>query len=510
MRTAALLLFLAAIPLAAGGQATYPAGAAATAGQAPGATPAGAAAAAPAAKPAGPDLSIPQDASKAWNVGFSVFTAEDLSPENAYLAYSVPLLLRDQVSGISTHSLTEDERSSVRAALAARAVTAAAAAITAARREHDALLFAVTAATDAARKTAADHLQSAVARRDFLLTVDTSLVDVAAEKPVTLVEGTGQGKLLDEPPVPPAVYCARQGLDLLVGGTIREVQGYLLVDVWAYQAARDTMIISAREAAVREDLYADMEGLGGQLTGAVLGREWSIVAFAPSPPESSLYVDGALAASGASPALYLEPGDREIRITAPGYGEVTRTLTLAPGKPARIDDTLLQVSPGTISLVTDPPGASLHVDSRWAGVTPLVVAAPPRRSRGVLELDGYYPVALSLGPGSPPEMSFTLPPDLGPRDVRQDKARDAFYTAFGWFAASIPIPLFSYALIFDFGVQSADYTVNGQLAQAAAAKATYNGFLAGYYGGVAISAGLFIWMVTKIVQYVTVANGIAG
>jgi hypothetical protein len=526
MRTAALLLLLSVIPLAAAGaQASGPAvgTAGASAGAASGAattpsgtTEAGAAApaagtpAAVAAAPAGPDLSIPLDAAKTWNVGFTVFTSESLSAENAYLAYSLPLLLRDQVSGISLHSLGDDERASVRTALASNAVAVAETAITAARREHDALLFSVTAATDAARKAAADHLQFAEARRDFLLTIDAARIDVASDKPISVVVGKGQGKLLDEPLVPPAVYCARQGLDLLVGGTIREIQGYLLVDVWAYQAARDTMIISTREAALREDLYADLEGLGAELTGAVLGREWSIVAFAPTPPESSLYVDGKLVASGTSPALYLEPGDREIRITAPGYGEVTRTLPLSPGKPGRIDDTLPETSPGTIAFTTDPPGAALHIDSRWAGVTPLVIDTPPRRSRGVLELDGYYPVPLSLGPGSESEMTLTLPPDLGPRDVRQDKARDAFYTSFSWFAASIPIPLFAYGLVFDFGVQSADYQVNGQRAQAAAALSAYNGFLVGYYGGVAISAALFVWMITRIVEYVTVANGIAG
>ncbi len=423
MRTAALLLLLAFIPLASSGQAAGAAGGTGTtaaSGQPVGATsttpagsPTGAGSAATPAATAqsGPDLSIPQDPSKAWNVGFSVFTAQDLSPENAYLADSIPLLLRDQVSGISIHSLTEEERSAARAALAAKALAAAEAAITTARREHDALLFAVTRATDAARKAASDHLQFTVARRDFLRTMDTSLITVAEEKPVTIVEGTGQGKLLDEPQVPPSVYCARQGLDLLVGGTIREIQGYLLVDIWAYEAARDTMIISTREAALREEIYANMEGLGGELTGAVLGREWSVVTFAPSPPESSLYVDGTLVASGASPALYLEPGDREIKITASGYGEVTRTLTLFPGKPGRIDDKLEQVSPGTISFTTDPPGAVLHIDSRWAGVTPLVVDTPARRSRGVLELDGFYPVPLSLGPSSPSQMSFTMPPD---------------------------------------------------------------------------------------------------
>jgi hypothetical protein len=185
-------------------------------------------------------------------------------------------------------------------------------------------------------------------------------------------------------------------------------------------------------------------------------------------------------------------------------------VTLEKGATIRIDDALQETRPATIAVSTDPEGATLYVDSRWLGVTPLTIPRPPERGRGVLDLDGYYSVALDLGPATGSQVSVTMPKDVGPRDVRQGKARDDFYTAFGWFALSIPVPLFSYAMVFDFAVQQAGFLRDSQLAAAAQAQATSRAFLVSYYGGVAVSAALFTWMVVRIVQYVAVANGIAG
>ena len=100
-------------------------------------------------------------------------------------------------------------------------------------------------------------------------------------------------------------------------------------------------------------------------------------------------------------------------------------------------------------------------------------------------------------------MSYSLQKDIGPRDTAQKKARDEFYTSFGWFAASLPLPLFSYAFYVDnyvlgFNTGSTSAQLTGQI------------FYYSYYAGVAISAALFTWMVFRIIHYVAVSNGIAG
>jgi hypothetical protein len=128
----------------------------------------------------------------------------------------------------------------------------------------------------------------------------------------------------------------------------------------------------------------------------------------------------------------------------------------------------------------------------------------------VLASPGFYDLSFPLVPASPPDLSFNLQKDLGKRDVQQTKARDDFYVSLGVFAFSIPLPLFSYALAIDFAVKTLDLTVQGSTTAAAQAKTTSNIFLTTYYAGIALSASLFAWMVTRIVHYVKVADEIAG
>ena len=85
--------------------------------------------------------------------------------------------------------------------------------------------------------------------------------------------------------MPARQYCEAQSLDLLIGGSLQEVQGYLLLDLWAYSAARQQIIFSTRDAARRDDLYAAAPGMGKGITEEILGRPWAMVRFVPQPPE---------------------------------------------------------------------------------------------------------------------------------------------------------------------------------------------------------------------------------
>jgi hypothetical protein len=498
---------------AAAGTATTPA-AAAAAGTAPAA---GSTAAATNTEDNGGslvmDLSVPKDTRTHWSVAVCTFEVEGLSGENRYLAFSLPLLLKNEVGALSTHTLSDEERDLVRRRLIARDMVAADKAATAACAERDALLFsdAVASAKDSAARSAVEKkLADAVKRHGFLASLDPSKVDVAAEKPVAFKQGVEEGKLLDAPLIPRDVYCAQQGVDLLVGGSLQEVQGYLLLDIWAFDAARGRMVFTSRNAAQREELYAFLSSLGKELAGVILGRQWSLVSFAPKPPESALYVDGVLAASGASSTLYLAPGAHAVRMTAPGYRDVERTLTLAEGEETRIEDELEKEVPGQVEFTSDPDGAAVYVGSVWKGVTPLFLDVPAVQSRGELKLDGFYSQPFTLDSAVPPSVSLALTPDTGSRDDVQKKKRDDFYFSLGLFAFSIPLPLFSYALALDYSVKWLECVTYGLSDEASSAKSSTYVFLGTYYAGIAISVSLFSWMVSRIVTYVKAANDVGG
>ena len=329
---------------------------------------------------------MPKDTDAVWQIGFSIFSTENLSPENAYLSYSLPLLLKDAASGLSEHTLSDQERNLVARAAITRELATADAAISTASKDRGSLAWSDTTPTDASLAAADARVATAQARRDFLAALDPALVQVAATKSIRIKEGTGAGMLLDLPAVPPDVYCARQGIEMLIGGSLREVQGYLLLDVWAYDALRGQMVYSSRNAAQRDELYASVGSMGRELVSLVLGRAWSRVIFSPDPKGAALYVDGSLIVTGASPALYLLPGFHEVTISASGYGEITRTVTLDDGGETTIDDVLQKSAGGTITISTDPEGADLYVDSVWEGTTPfaLITTGPFRFHRSPL------------------------------------------------------------------------------------------------------------------------------
>jgi hypothetical protein len=511
MRTAAILgfLFLAVLPgfpqttPGATQSGSAPAGSA-PAGSAPGTTGTGAAPAAPAR----PD-DLPRDSSASWRVGISAFSSHGLSADNAYLPFSLALLLKNELAGLTPHAYSEQQIGLARRSLVTAEVTSAEKSITAARKDRDNLLFNQVPAGDASWTSADKRVAAAQARLEFLRGLDPVRVQVADSKPVSIVEGSGAGKLLDVPDVPPGAYCARQGLDLLIGGSVEEVQDYLLLDVWAFDPLSGTEVFSARNAASRDELYASIPAFGREIARTILGRSWALVVFAPDPPDAALYVDGVLAASGATPVLYLAPGTHDLRLQAPGYLPVSRTADLAEDKETRIADSLEKTTTGTIAVSSDPAGADLYVDSYWIGKTPLTLDRPPVRSRGILFLKGFYDSPFSLGPTSPPALSFALQKDVGSKDVQRTKARDDFYRALGFFAFSLPLPAFSYGLAIDFAVKQFDLDQAGMGGAAGDARTVSIVFLGSYYAGIAVSAALFTWMVTRIVHYVTVANEMA-
>lgn len=514
MRTPAILgflflvLILPAFPQAATGSAAAGTAPASMPGSTTASSAGSTTAASTPAAAARPD-DLPRDPSATWRVGISAFSSEGLSTDNTYLPYSLPLLLKNQLSGLSEHRYRDEEVDLARRSIIAAEAAAAEKSLTAARKDRDSLLFNETPPQSAAWAGADKRIGDVETRLGFLRALDPARILVSDRKPVTFVEGSGAGKLLAAPDVPPAVECAQQGLDLLVGGSVVEVQGYLLLDVWAFDPLTGKDVFTARNAASRDELYASIPVFGREIARTILGRSWAQVAFAPDPPETSLYVDGVLAASGATPVLYLAPGTHDIRLTAPGYRDATRTAEFEAEKETRIADTLEKKVGGSVSISSDPAGADLYVDSYWMGKTPLTVERPPVRSRGILSLEGFYDAPFSLEPSSPPALSLQLQKDVGSRDVARTKARDDFYGSLGMFAFSLPVPAFAYGFAIDFALKNLDLSAQGLGAAADQARATSEVFLGAYYAGIALSAALFTWMVTRIVRYVRIANEIA-
>jgi hypothetical protein len=453
------------------------------------------------------EMEIPQDKRDNWTVAFCLFDTRALSTEESYLASSVPLLLKDGVSALHTHTLSEEEKLALRKSIIAAAVRGLYQSAAQLRDERDGYLFSASmdsqAFADAEKK-----LQSVLDRVNRLLALDAREVKVADEKPVQIKEGTGVGKLFDAPVYSIHQYAMEQDVDLLVGGTLSAVQGYVVIDLWAYRPVGEESVYVFHDAAQQENIYDSLAGALKGLVGAILGRQWASLTVIPDPAQSVISIDGKSLGAGRVQSAYVDPGTREIKVSAPGCKESVSEVTLSPLEEKTVSIVLERESRQTISLASQPPGADVYLNSIWMGKTPLSFETPPERSRVQLDLEGFYDLPFSTGPSSPPQITMILKPDVGSRDDIQAKARDNFYLSFAFFALSIPIPFLCSSIANDYSLLYAR-APSGSSEQSRAQDSYYGWVYAGY-AGVGLSVSFFTWMVVNLINYITVSNRSAG
>jgi hypothetical protein len=93
----------------------------------------------------------------------------------------------------------------------------------------------------------------------------------------------------------------------------------------------------------------------------------------------------------------LGPGDHEVEVSRPGYQEVRRSVQLVSG--AEVAETFsLSAEPGRLALRTNADGASVLVDGKEVGRTPLASALslPAGRHVVTVERSGYEPAERSV------------------------------------------------------------------------------------------------------------------
>jgi len=117
-----------------------------------------------------------------------------------------------------------------------------------------------------------------------------------------------------------------------------------------------------------------------------------------APADAKVKVDGREVGTGPSLGpLMLGPGDHEVEVSRPGYQDVRRSVQLVSG--AEVAETFnLVAEPGHLALRTNADGASVLVDGKEVGKTPLASALALQAGRHVVtvERSGYEPAERSV------------------------------------------------------------------------------------------------------------------
>ena len=86
-------------------------------------------------------------------------------------------------------------------------------------------------------------------------------------------------------------------------------------------------------------------------------------------PGAEVYVDAELIGEMPIDPLELPVGEHALRVTRPGYTELTEVFRIRPRRETRVQVDLLPISMA-LRVVTDPAGAQVFVDGRFAGESP--------------------------------------------------------------------------------------------------------------------------------------------
>jgi hypothetical protein len=460
-------------------------------------------------------VSAPADDEQYWTVGVASFSGLNLQEDNRYLRHSFPLALRERLTDVRLHFFTPGERDGYRRAVIRRAARRQEAELQKLRRERDALFFQDRDPRELEREQASydQRLGQAVQELARLTSLDPALVEVPERKEVRFAEGSRGEVLLPEAGRAPRAAAASAKVNLLIYGSLEEIQGYLYLEVHAVDAALEREVYSYADAAGREDLGPDMEAVADGLTKVLWGRDWASLAVTASPAEARIYLDDSLLGTGQARLDFVSPGERALRVELEGYETQRQTVRVEPYSLTELEISLEKLPESLIGVSSDPAGAALYRGSAWLGVTPLEIPRPDTLSRFLLRLEGFRDEPLYLGPSSPVTMSLRLVPIAVDPLARQKRDRNRFYAAFGLFALSLPLPIVSWALVGDYAVaaqSAADryylYGDPADLDKAQRLQGVEKGFYYSYFGTLGLSVGLAVNMVVQLVRYVRSAD----
>jgi formylglycine-generating enzyme required for sulfatase activity len=177
------------------------------------------------------------------------------------------------------------------------------------------------------------------------------------------------------------------------------------------------------EIVVRAEGYAEfservrIEGLGRRQEIVVaLIRASAAVTVQSSTPGAKLWVGGR--EIGALPVTTeLAAGPQAIEIRAPGYMTWRQTITVTAGKLQTIGPVALSPAAAQLRIESDPTGAAVALDGRYAGTTPTTLALSPGRDHRItVSRRGYESASRSvrLGRAEERQLKVMLNAELGP------------------------------------------------------------------------------------------------
>ncbi len=219
------------------------------------------------------------------------------------------------------------------------------------------------------------------------------------------------------------------GAVVLIGGEIRGATPLAGLEL----PAGEYPVVVRAKGFVDYSASIGIEGLGRRQTlTAALVPAAAAVTILSDTPGAQLWIDGAQRA-GLPFTGELSAGIHALEIRAPGRKAWKQEISVVPAQPQTIGPVALAPADGRLQLSSEPSGASVALDGRYVGTTPITLAlSPDRDHRIALSLRGRAAEnrVVRLAADEARSLSVTLQAVLG--QVRLEvEPRDAVLTIEG-------------------------------------------------------------------------------
>ena len=159
-----------------------------------------------------------------------------------------------------------------------------------------------------------------------------------------------------------------------------------------------------------------IKGLGEtEILSVTLEPALGDMMFITEPPEATISVDGILKGKTPLTTQVLETGSA-ITIEKAGYNKFEEVIFAKANSISQHETIFLELADGEISIVSSPSGASVTIDNKYVGTTPMDTTVAPNKPYEIeLYLEGYIKESrsISLKPAENREIKVSLNEDIG-------------------------------------------------------------------------------------------------
>lgn len=444
----------------------------------------------------------------AWNWAVAEWRPMNLSDDRLPLTRSLPLLFSKEWETSINHKLSEVEKNTFRQRLLAKARAQLDKEDSRLRLERDRILL-TSSNPDADLASLATAVDAAAKNRKTVEAVSGAQISLPETLPLKKVVPEGQTDVVRPQGMGPQSLGERVGADYLFTGQVEESAGYLhvVIVLWSVVENRSlhewSDVFAQAEAAERLKLARE------SFQEFLLGRPWCALKVEVDPPDAKLYINDKQSQQVPYGNTFLEPGLFQLRVKAAGYEEQKRDLTLVAGQEERWALKLEKSSQGNIQVVSDPPGASLWIDSQFVGITPVSIPHPLGIENLKLTMKDYLPFYGEVLPQGPDLLSLSLKKESTAMGLQE--AKDRFYLSLACFSFSLTTTIFLKTFSEQYGNLTAGYASTYDGSNTAwnnlvTSSYTQQGLQGCYYAGVALTTGVFVWMMFELGNYLNTAE----